>query len=506
MNTTAGHPSLSPKPLHLLIASLPPRILLSFVKSDDVLARTVLQGFSAREGSMKRPVVRQRLEHALEKQPELATRLLESWMDLYRHLMQQLNTANFTFSASTLHALLKDFGAEALEYALLHTQLAEAQSWASRMAEIRTFSPTKATVSKVHVEEQAISGSNVNAKLSKLQRQVRDLEQERDALKRETTSLDHQLRQATERESLLQKRLEREQRRAKKAEEEITELRRSIRKPPPPAPPEKPAPPQPAKAVPQIITVMPPEVTVAIEQAIGILQQSLKTPASPTPLPAKAQPVKQVAKAEAPVHKALESTITLAKPRGKVTYSITQIITAFRLNDVKLIDTVRDGLARLAGDKEKERTAINALVQAGIPKTVLIGPIRPAVVDASNITNMSPQRKARLAYLEQIRRSAWEEGYFPVIIIADASLPYQIDQPDLLLEMVERGEIEMAPAGTSADALLIEEAQRLNATLITNDRMTDWPEAKKLEKRHAEMHNNVVTVGSLHRSAGWFQW
>jgi hypothetical protein len=138
---------------------------------------------------------------------------------------------------------------------------------------------------------------------------------------------------------------------------------------------------------------------------------------------------------------------------------------------------------------------------------VLAGPLRPAVLDGSNVANMSSERRAHIAYIQQAQHSAWEEGYFPVLIIVDASLRHQIDQPDALMERVERGEIIMAPPGTSADALLIEEAAARHAVILTNDRMADWPAAAKLEKRHVELRNGAARLGSFHRSGElWLPW
>ena len=118
---------------------------------------------------------------------------------------------------------------------------------------------------------------------------------------------------------------------------------------------------------------------------------------------------------------------------------------------------------------------------------------------------MAPEQRAHLAFIEQAQRAAWREGYFPVHIIVDASLRYQIDRPDQLMALIERGEIEMAPAGTSADALLIEETVRQHAVLLTNDRMHDWPAAKELEKRHVELIGGNTCLGGFHRSSLWFR-
>jgi hypothetical protein len=34
--------------------------------------------------------------------------------------------------------------------------------------------------------------------------------------------------------------------------------------------------------------------------------------------------------------------------------------------------------------------------------------------------------------------------------------------------------------------------------------MADWPDAKKLEKRHVEMDRDTVRLGNFHGSARWF--
>ncbi len=246
----------------------------------------------------------------------------------------------------------------------------------------------------------------------------------------------------------------------------------------------------------------------AIDAAIADLQQRVDQLAAQANEPA-APRVRKALKPVVPVSEVMEQrsagqSITLARGHSKQSYTLAQIITALVHNDVTLLNNVRDGLARLANNKEKEREVLRMLLGAGIPKTVLTGTLRPAVVDGSNIANMSPQRKGRLVHLEQVRRAAWDEGYFPVIIIIDASLPYQIDVPEALLTMVESGEVEMVPPGTSADERLIAVAQEVHAVIIANDRLTDWPAAKELEKRHAEFVDNIIRLGSFHRS--WLPW
>ena len=187
-------------------------------------------------------------------------------------------------------------------------------------------------------------------------------------------------------------------------------------------------------------------------------------------------------------------------------FPLKEVLAGLRRNDEELLHVIRDGITVLAKDPERERLLVSELIRAGVPDTLLRGPIHAAVIDGSNVANLNKENgRARLAYIQQVQRSAWREGYFPVIIVVDASLRHSIDRSDLLMEMVNNGEILMAPAGTSADEMLISEAEHRHAIIITNDRMLDWPAAKSLEKRHVELIGGMVTVGLFHRSASlWF--
>ncbi|HEY3417586.1 MAG TPA: hypothetical protein VGM23_11945, partial [Armatimonadota bacterium] len=289
--------------------------------------------------------------------------------------------------------------------------------------------------------------------------------------------------------------IKREQRRSRSAETEKEKLEKALRK----------LEQQTQRAAPEHT---PPATSRAIEEAIAILQKAVQKQSPPVAEPAI--PVTPAQPAAAPVARRAappsprEPSVILPTGRGEETIPIARILAALRRNDQALIATVRDGIARLAG-RQREKMALHTLEEAGIPSPVLDGPLRPAVVDGSNIANMSPERRARLAYLQQVRKSAWNEGYFPVIIIVDASLKHQIDQPDALMALVEAGEIRMASPGTSADELLIAEALQLRAVLLTNDRMTNWPDAKSLELRHVELQRGEARVGSFHRSS-WLPW
>ena len=71
---------------------------------------------------------------------------------------------------------------------------------------------------------------------------------------------------------------------------------------------------------------------------------------------------------------------------------------------------------------------------------------------------------------------------FPVILYADAPLPYTVDDPAALRAMLGRGEIALVDSGVDADEVLLREAKRWSAPLVTNDYMTDWDPENEVTK------------------------
>lgn len=500
-----------PESYPTLITTLPPRVLFASIKTDAVLLRNVFQGFTTRESTLTNPVVRQRLLREMERQPELVQRLRELWGDYFADLLAIITAPDFSPGAETIAPLLGQYGAGALGYGLQQSEREEVREWAARLSEVPLAAPATPAppTPRTPVSTPDDGSAALRVQLAETKRELKEATGTQARLQRDLQLSEQKLSHALERETALQKQvketkqqLDREQRRTKRAEEEaqalqkeLATLRRqqTVHKEGTPAQP------------PAALST---EAADVIAQAIALLQQglTLSRPAPATPKPVVAEPPTPTPPVRPAMKRAAEAAVVLTTARGKQTFPLAQIRQALVRNDAELIDRVRDGLARVANHPAAERQIREQLGKAGIPDAVLTGPLKPAVVDASNVANMSPTRHGRLSYLEEVRHSAWEEGYFPVYLIADASLPHQVDRPDDLMAMVERGEVRMVDAGTSADELLIEEATRLSAVILTNDRMANWPAAKNLEKRHVELHNDRARVGSFHRSAHWFPW
>lgn len=107
----------------------------------------------------------------------------------------------------------------------------------------------------------------------------------------------------------------------------------------------------------------------------------------------------------------------------------------------------------------------------------------PIVMDGSNIAYLETSRggKPRVDAIERVRHSLIDMGYRPIVIV-DAALWHQVDDPERLNHLIDTGVINQAPAGTDADVFLLETAKREDARIVTDDRYKDhearFPEAE----------------------------
>jgi hypothetical protein len=94
------------------------------------------------------------------------------------------------------------------------------------------------------------------------------------------------------------------------------------------------------------------------------------------------------------------------------------------------------------------------------------------LVDASNVAHAGESTAARLANILLVRDKLIAEGLEP-IIVADAALRHQIDDPEGYERLVESGTLRQAPAGTDADYFILSFARELEAAILSNDRFKD---------------------------------
>ena len=149
-----------------------------------------------------------------------------------------------------------------------------------------------------------------------------------------------------------------------------------------------------------------------------------------------------------------------------------------------LVDAVRSALLALEADDPQTHSRIwAALEQAASDDPARLIPVRrtprgPAVVDGSNVAWFDQESlvhgQPRLRHLLAVRRRLWVRGFFPIVLYADANLPYFIDEPASLRGLRDSRELQLVDAGTQADEVLLRTAKLLGAPLVTNDRMEDW--------------------------------
>ena len=118
-----------------------------------------------------------------------------------------------------------------------------------------------------------------------------------------------------------------------------------------------------------------------------------------------------------------------------------------------------------------------------------------ALVDGSNVAHSSEGEKARLHNIRLVVEKLHEDGLEP-IVVADAALRHQIDEPEKYESLIEEGEIRQAPAGTDADYFILSFARELNAFIVSNDRFRDrqdsFPEARERMIRYMIVEDEVV--------------
>ena len=171
-----------------------------------------------------------------------------------------------------------------------------------------------------------------------------------------------------------------------------------------------------------------------------------------------------------------------ATPRG--------LVAALNQADEVTVSAARFAMARI--DKRSQEQALIVISEAAdgdesygrlLARRALAG---SAIVDASNVANyereLMPSARPLLSNIVAVRRALRERGYFPVHVIADANLPHVIDSPDQLWGLVQRGEVELVKGGTVADEVIVREAKRLSASIISNDYMMDWDPAGETTK------------------------
>jgi hypothetical protein len=132
------------------------------------------------------------------------------------------------------------------------------------------------------------------------------------------------------------------------------------------------------------------------------------------------------------------------------------------------------------------------------------------VVDGANVAYIeeSKEGEPKVSNLVAVRKDLEARGYEPVIIV-DASLRHQVDDPDQLEALMDDQKIHQAPAGTDADYFILQFAEQKDALVVSNDEFEQYQDQFPwIEQRRVPLmivHGDVQLYGSdleEHESAG----
>ena len=93
-----------------------------------------------------------------------------------------------------------------------------------------------------------------------------------------------------------------------------------------------------------------------------------------------------------------------------------------------------------------------------------------AIIDGANVAyeEVSASGDPRVSNIVSMRQALMDRGYSPLIIV-DATLRHEIDDPEQLESLIDSGTIRQAPAGTDADYFILQTAERHEALVVSND-------------------------------------
>ena len=157
--------------------------------------------------------------------------------------------------------------------------------------------------------------------------------------------------------------------------------------------------------------------------------------------------------------------------------SASQLAAAIAAADESLVDPFRKWAAGQSGEVRQAALHVIEGANAYLPgaRRVLSASTRPVVVDGSNVAwdGNNQESGPNLENIRAVRQKLLEAGFFPIIILCDASLLFQVKNPDRLNRWELRGEIRFAQSRTDADLSLLTEARRLECPIVTNDLLRD---------------------------------
>lgn len=490
-----------------LVRALPTREMWDWLGEEERgnLRLVLLSGFRATPANLKQRAVMKKLAKHASTHTEILRGLIELWRGHHKPLFEAIQERDDEALGEILPALLHSHGGEALLLALAtlerHKALDALASLGADEDEPADAEPHAAEASSeadgnsdgapLGIESQADDSGEEAARLQTLLDEARErasklqaglsaallrVEKERDRVLQKARESDRAFKALQNRAANLEKErdesrklLDRSERRQRHAEREKDDLeadnkrlRRQMRR---------------QQEISEEIRKQLARANAQLEELRPAAPASTSTSAStskPT-APASKPAANGSSTYKAPKLSPLEREYVLRADGRQHSVTARQVKARVDANDEEWVFRLIQALEAVAQvDAQGHKTFLEALKPLGnYYRRVLTADTLRVLVDASNVVRFEKDHlgKGHLKYLLEMRDELRRRDCFPIKLIADASLPHFIDEPDELSAMARRGEVEMAVPGQEADEILAREARRTGAYVVTNDRL-----------------------------------
>lgn len=474
----ADSPRHSLELINSLLVDIQPVLLLAWLDLQPH-GREILRGFQQTTKSLRLPPVRARFKDVLTKHPDVAESLIEAWKLGNGELLDEVHALSDKKLLAKLPQLKEEHGEKTLHLTLMldgREKLLQQDSSPKKTKKQSKPSPSKnKSTAKVTELEETIAKvqSEAEKQKSALASSEEKLRQTQETFKKETTHFHELQQQSLSRERELARELKRETVRAAKAEHQLEETARvSSRNE------------RRLKKLQQEHEETDLEIKRLrrqVRQQQRIAEDLRKQLAGLQPQISKETKVlsdsKTTKATSAPKHKTLPNPADqpfLFDVAGQhFQISARQLAQAVERNDEELVFSLTQALFTLRDINPAGHKMFLERVRAfdRYSARVLTGDTTRVLVDASNVARFEKNKygKGILENLLALRDELRSRSYFPIILIADASLPHFIDQPHEFKKMVHDGIIQITNKGEEADEYLTRLAQQSGAFVVTND-------------------------------------
>jgi len=472
-------PQYPPELINSLLVDIPPIMLLAWLDLQ-LHGREILRGFQQNAKSLRLPPVRARFKDVLTKHPDATESLIEAWKLGNGKLLDEVHALSNKKLLTKLPQLQEEHGERTMHLTLMLDGREKLLQQGTIKPERQSPKPAlkKNSAAKIAELEQTIATLQEEAQKQKfaLENSEEKLHQTQQIFKQETIQFHEQQQQALSRERELKLDIKRETIRAEKADQlldektriadrnerrlkklqneheetdlEIKRLRRQVRQ---------------QQKISEDLRKQLAGLQPQISKVAKVLSDDATT--------------KNVATKSAPKRKALlnpaDQQFLFEVAGNHFQISARQLAQAVERNDEDLVFSLTQALFTLREINPAGHKMFLERVRAfdRYSARVLTGDTTRVLVDASNVARFEKNKygKGILENLLALRDELRSRSYFPIILIADASLPHFIDQPQEFKKLVHDGIIQITNKGEEADEYLTRLAQQSGAFVVTND-------------------------------------